>query len=359
VKPGRSPRRAIVLGASFAAARRAEERHRAAMPGVPSPLANVDYSREAGHHDLFRLVETDVDAQIRAFLEQFGCLTARGRTDVRNALRLEDFYTLLTFVQRSVLACLRTRDRGTALAAATALSAIDAERVDLRDLDSAAAMLSWVLSFARIDAADAFAEAASRSEPRTERVLARLAAEPVTTLAGQIVRYVETRHGPGLVTKRFKRYEPSIDLVDAAMAIVAVFEEDVYHVESVTICEDLPSVWLKNAPEEATRPALDSVRACLTLHAVLRRSAPGWLDRQSFFAFLLEAETPDDARVLGAATDGARTSAHTVLGVSCGALACVVVAGFGGGSSPYEAHGALERFRAPIEAALRPYAPQP
>lgn len=82
------------------------ERHRATTGAVTSPLAGLAYDPRSGALDLHRFVESPVDTAVGEFTASYEKLGSEQAGDIRAALSMDDFYTLLAFARRSVLASL-------------------------------------------------------------------------------------------------------------------------------------------------------------------------------------------------------------------------------------------------------------
>lgn len=108
---------------------------------------------------------------------------------------MEDFYTLLAFTGRCALASLRGRTEPSLQAALAALTAIDQERVDWRDVAVAAELVAWAMLQAGIDHAIEFSRGASHAEAGVAATLLRTAERPPAELAPGWYRCVATASG--------------------------------------------------------------------------------------------------------------------------------------------------------------------
>jgi hypothetical protein len=342
---------AVVLGQEMADAIEREERHRAVTGAAASPLAGVAYDQRAGELDLHRFVESPVDTAVGEFAASYERLGPEEAGEVRAALSLDDFYTLLAFVRRSVLAALRHRSNPPIHLGLVALTAIDRERVDWRDVAVAAELVAWAIARTGGDHAAELQQAARRCEPGVAEALSGIAARPAAELEPGMWRAVETAAGPILADDYFERFEPTIDLVGIALAVQDVIEGDAYRVSGMTVATDLPPVWLTATDPAALERALDRARACVGIHAELDPGAAPAAEDQQLLVFLADASSIEDARLLAAAA--VPTESHEALGVAEGTVCCVVI-----GSSTvigvpaFERDGSLERFEEPLRSAL-------
>jgi hypothetical protein len=171
-----------------------------------------------------------------------------------------------------------------------------------------------------------------------------IAARAPAELSPGMWRRVATKAGPVLASNDFGRFEPTVDLVGIAVALQDVFEADVYRVHNIGVGGKLPPVWLTGD----VAGALNAIRACAKVRATPEPSP----DDQQLVAFTVEAAAVEDAAMIAAAA--VSTASHEALGVSHGAVCCVVIANsVVVGVPAFEAPGALERFAGPVASSLR------
>ena len=142
----RSAAEPIVLGLDRARAAAAEEAHRSAHADRPSPLLGLSYSKSAGEFDLTRFVNSDSDERLRSLLDSWHQSSTTDFTGIRDAMTMDDFYTLITFAQRATLRSLRENTTHWARSGTTGIAAIASSRVDWRDVSRAAALLAYALN---------------------------------------------------------------------------------------------------------------------------------------------------------------------------------------------------------------------
>jgi hypothetical protein len=341
----------VVLGQEMAQAIEKESRHRAATGHVASPLVGIAYEPRSGALDLHRFVESPVDAALCEFgssYERLGELEAAG---VRAALSIDDLYTLLAFVRRSVLASLRGRSSPSLHHALVALTAIDQGRVDWRDVSVGAELLAWAIARAGGDHAAEFRRASGQCERGVADTLSDIASRRASELEPGMWRPVASPTGPVLAEDDYERFEPTVDLIAVAVGVQDVVEVDAYRVLDVTVATRVPPVWLTPTDQAALERALDRVRACLTLHAELDPAAASTARDQHFVVFLAEAANTDDAQLI--AGSAIPTEAHEALGLANGRVSCVVVANSTTVGVPaFERAGSLERFAEPLRKVL-------
>jgi hypothetical protein len=330
----------VFLGMELAVARVAEELHRVTAAG-PSPLRDTAYPDAAAV--LWRWVDAPQDAPVWAFVRAYTEVPDRAR--VRASLTTDDFYTLITFARRCVLAALRNEDPGAVEAAFDALSAIDLDRVDWRDVAVAASLATYAARRVGIEAEEVLAGAVRRSSPEVGDMLAGAVLSDIDLSGDWGFREVRTATGPVLLQSGGGLSSDSLLML--ALGVADLVEKDgAYEVTDAGVAEELPAVWLGNAPSavEARR----ELRGCVKVHA----EPVGVRFRDFLLVFVAEAASESHAEVIAAAArqhgDGTPQ-----LGVAVGRRCAVVVASSAVVGQPsIEDRQSLTRFLEPIRALL-------
>ena len=145
-------------------------------------------------------MESPTDDAVSEFAVSYEKLGDEKAADVRAALTMDDLYTLLAFARRSALASLQSRASPSVHHGLVALTAVDAERVDWRDLSVAAELLAWAIARAGEDHAIEFQRMSERSERGVAEALDSIASRSADELEPGMWRAVETR--AGLILRR-------------------------------------------------------------------------------------------------------------------------------------------------------------
>jgi hypothetical protein len=202
--------------------------------------------------------------------------------------------------------------------ARSALSAVDRERVDYRDLEWASGVVRWA------------------EEGQQPRGLGKWGFQAVDGPAGRVLFL---GFGGGS--------EMSARLVELAYDLQDVLEADAYQVREMELSAPRP-LWLNG--EEAAG-ALARLRGGVSLRGALDRSVSEGARAQQLSAWVLEAATEADAAAIAAGA--APREGIEELARSSGALCCLIIArSWVVGTPSYEQAGSLERFAPGIEAAL-------
>ncbi len=341
----------VVLGAELAAARKAERRR---VPVGPSPLADVDYP--AGSGDLWRWAERSQDGAVAAFVAAYRAADEGDRAAIRASLTMDNLYTVLLFARRRAFAAIRARDPQAVVEAFDALSAIDLERVDWRDVSVAAMLAAHAAPGTGIAAVEASAGALVRADPQVAEVLSAAVEEDEDTDLAEScgLRVVATADGPVLFEDEMDPYEPERDLAPLALALAAAIDsEGTYRVDSVGLGTTIAPIWVDGENDRRVAAAVAELTGCVSIHA---QPVPG-PERTPGHHFLLvyvaEAATAEDATAIAHGAGRGGHSQSVVLGVPAGRLCAVLVAAsVSHGQPSFEHATTITRFRPAISALL-------
>ena len=331
----------VFLGMELAVARAAQQLHRVSASG-PSPLRDVSYPGAAAV--LWRWVHATQDAAVWTFVRAYTGPVDHAR--VRSSLTMDDFYTLMTFARRCVLAALRNEDPGAAEAAFDALSAIDVERVDWRDVMVAASLASYAARRVGLGADEVLAGAVRRAEPQVAEILERAVTQDVDLAGDWGYREVRTADGPVLIESDGEL--AAEELLPVLLAAAEAVEDDgMYEVTNAGVADELPAAWLDDTPEIAGARA--RLRGCVEVHA----EPPQVRFRDFLLVFLAEAERERDAEVIAEAAVQAVGPGTARLGIAVGRRCAVVIASSGVAGEPcVESPATLARFDPRIRGLL-------
>src|SRR5262245_39022403 len=125
---------AIVLGAELAAAAMAEQQRLAKAQVAKSPMPDLQYDFPCWDVSLIRPVRHPLDDKLASLCKKFAKSNAPKREAMRVAISMEEFYTLLEFSKRAALFAIREQKANWISLGLTAVTMIEAERVDCRDM---------------------------------------------------------------------------------------------------------------------------------------------------------------------------------------------------------------------------------
>lgn len=344
VRPG-----SVVIGTQLAAARSEEARVRAEHPTLPSPLG-VRYDFWSGELDLARLVPSSIDGQIRSLVLRFLELEDEDRSRLRTSLTIDDLYTVLQFVRRSALSSLRDRDEGLATDALSAITLVDVDRVDWRDVPGPLELAAYSVSSLDLDLQQQLLRVQSLGGPKVAAMVQRLqdpAVPPSLRSAGYAS--VTTTHGLGLIDCWSGTDTNTLGplLVRLADAIDA----DDYQTSSLTLTVDMPSVWFPKPNRARVDELADAATSAGNLSASHRPGPDA--DAQQLTIFVLDAGTSSAAAELEALSHGEPGLRHVQVAVASGRhFALLVARSMVQGVAGIETDESVERFREPMLNAL-------
>ncbi|GAA4697295.1 hypothetical protein [Phytohabitans rumicis] len=339
----------VVLGGEMAAAAAAERRH---TPTGPSPIAGIRYP--VGSGDLWRWVDRPEDAAVSAFVGEYTGSDVQGQAALRANLSMGDLYTVLLFARRRAFWAIRTADPGAVVDAFDALSAVDIERVDWRDVSVAAMFAAYAAAGSGVTALAA-AAAVSRAEPQVAEVIAAAVDEDEIDLADSCgYRVVATADGAALFEDDGESYEPDRDLVPIALGVAAAVEQDGrYRVEGVGIGQELPPIWVGADVDRRVAAAVEGMTGCMTVTAAPvggQVRSPG---RHFLNVYLAEAATAEQAVIVARGADSIEGTRSVVSGIAARRLCAVVVAASTSADQPpIETAASLDRLRSKIADLL-------
>jgi hypothetical protein len=287
---------------------------------------------------LWRWVDAPQDAVLAAFVREY--TRAADPARVRTRLSEGDFYTLMTFARRCVLAALRDSAPDTVLTAFDALSVIELARVDWRDVVITASLVSHAARRVGLAPEAVLTGPVTRAEPAIAEHLRSAATSGAGSGGYEELR---TSAGPVLVRGSVKG---SVALLKRALGIAAVIETDGrYEVSDISVEREVPAVWLGDGADAARR----RLRRCVSVRA----EPPG--DRAHFLlVYLAETRDDGDAETVAAAARARSLDGAVELGIAAGRLCAVVIARTAVHGEPDIEDGrSLARLTEPISATLR------
>jgi hypothetical protein len=320
--------------------------------------AQTRYDRWTGDFELVQPVEREADIALRILCRRYARRDDAERRWMRSAMSLNDLSTLMTFADRSAVFAMRDRQLAHVVDGLTALAMIDHARIDFRDTPTGLTLLHAARMLGS-DPAPLFRAAANLADEQIAQSLAATPSRSEAWIQGWGYCVVENEAGPGLVKRGYKKYEPSVPLDRIAIALTKVFEADRYGPASVTVATEIAKNWLAGVDDAALSRTLRSVRACVSIHADVRKeTASDDLSSQMLLAFVLELTDEDAAESLLriARTRSERHDGFAIIGVREARLFCLLVArSVITGVPPIETSDSVRRFESAISDALRSY----
>lgn len=356
----RRPPPEFVIGREMAEAAKVEEQRLASVDPNEPPLLDGKYDFWRGDMNLIDPQPSELDVKIRTLCHRFMGSNADEQKNIRSSLSMDDFYTLMTFSNRSSVFALRKKNVNYVMDGLIAVAIIERERVDYRDIPLTLSLLYHAADRIGEDADELFRKVACLTSEGVSR-------EKIDSSTGsmrekfriQLWGYdeVETRHGAGFCHHDYADYQPSYDLVSAALDIADLFTADKYQLDSISTGAEIPPVWLKPANDPALGETLEAVRAAVSIRAKLRPNVDASYDSQMLLTFLAEVTDETAAKKLQKICGKVEYADHSLVGSAAGRLFCVIIQ-----SSwvirvrTYESAESLSRFSEGITQVLERYA---
>lgn len=341
----------IVLGAELAAARAREAEVRAAHPDLTSPVARM-YDFWAGETDLARFVDSPTDAHVSHVVDRSLRSSDDARDRLRASLTLDDLYTVLTFSRRLAVKSLRTADVALAREALAAISLIDIDRVDWRDVPGTIELAAYAVARLGGDLMAELDRLADLAQPKIEPMIAGLISSPGRPeLRSAGYATVMSDHGFGLVDSRGGQ---TSDLGQLLVRLADAIDRDDYRTASITLTDDgVPPIWFPERHRQLATAVADRSSASGNVHARHRPGHPHAEDQQ-FTVFVLQVASSDAATDLARLAQGHVDAQHASLALHEGPVFALTVArSVVMGVDNIESTASLERFREPFTSALR------
>lgn len=291
-----------------------------------SPLVGIRYPVAAT--SLWRWRDAPEDQVVTGLLTRCTGAGRDGAQQLRDALSVEDFFTLVTFAQRCVLAALRTEDAERVSLGWAALAMIDLNRcADPRDVWMAARLVRYATDRLGLDPGPAAHLAFELADPDTADLLAEVIADDEADLTQDCgMREVMTATGPILVDDDDETYRPDTDLVDIALRLTVLLAEYDYADARITVATSIAQHWLADAMSSTVHAAMDGtagsggLAGCVSVH-----SSPSDDRSSTLLVFVGEASTPADATLIASAVATISVAHTPIVGRSSGRLCAVLV----------------------------------
>lgn len=355
----RQPEKVVVIGEEYAKAQLAEQQRKQQGNSGNSPMPAGKYDHWSGEESLINPTKNSLDSELSGLSERFAKSDQQTQANMRHSISLDEFYTLLTFSERSAVFAMREKNVNQLRNGLTAIAMIEAERTDFRDILMALSLLYHSANKIGADANGLFRETANLSEPNVAKLLTGFAARPSEEKdlrASWGYDEVETKSGVGFISWEGKEYHPSYDLKKIVIDVADAIAKDKYQPAFVTAGTDLPLVWLKSPDNPSLESVLKKVRAGASVHGELRPKEHPSYKSQVLMIFLVEMEDSPAAQELLAMSQKKQPPSYSMLGVSEGKLFCLVIGrSVEQGVASFETPQTLQRFSGMISEVLKRY----
>lgn len=189
---------------------------------------------------------------------------------------------------------IRDRQPESAIAGVLALTAVDADCVDERDLASAAGLVWFALDRIGANASAIFVDASARACSKTRAILERMGPHPESPFWFG-VRPVDTDDGVVFLHDYQARYSPTIDLSPLILRVRDLLEDDGYSTH-VCVASDLSDYWVRCGDAVQTAKAIAGLSG--TAHVSGYPPKIGKSRLETLLIFISEAASEVDAATI-------------------------------------------------------------
>ena len=356
----RESKNAYVLGGQLAQAMEAEQQRKSRDDTGKSPMPNGEYDFWRGEAYLINPAPSALDSTLRELCQSFAKGGEESRAKTRAAISMEEFYTLLTFSRRAAVFGIREQNAAWLVDGLTALSMIELDRVDFRDVFVSVSLLHHSAVRIGQNGTQLLSGAAALSEPRVSGLIYDFINRPPED---KVLRAkwghdeVETGDGIGFIGWMFQDYNPTYDLKRIAVDLAEYIAADKYQPDLVSIATALPGIWLETKDNASLDKSLQAVRGSATINCQLRPNEHPDHESHMFTIFLVEVADESAAKTLLELSKKKRPADYCMLGLAEKKLFCLVVArSFVTGKKAFETSDSLARFSKGIAEILSRYA---
>ncbi|MBI3862408.1 MAG: hypothetical protein HY290_10985 [Planctomycetia bacterium] len=355
-----SERWAVVLGSEMAAAAAAEQRRRHSGVVHESPLPADDYDFWRGDFSLIDPAPNSLDDALRNVARRYAESDPEQRSDFRDSISMDGFYTLMTFARRSVVSAMRSQRADLIRDGLTAVAMISQERVDYRDILVCLSLLYHAANRVGANADSLFRQTARLAKREVGKLFVeftRQTAEYRNLQSSWGYDEIQTENGVGFIGWEFAEYAPDVDLKSVALQVSRLIAADKYQPDSVSVAAELPPFWLSRGENPELEQVLARVRGGASISARLRPGEHGQHDSQQFSVFIVETSAATDAQKLLRLSQVKEVRDHSMTGAATGKLFALIVArAFMEGAQAFETPSSLARFEKGLAETLARFA---
>ena len=357
-KPEPRKQETVVLGTELLKAEEAERRRKASGDAGVSPMPPGRYEFDGEELGLVNPKPNALDAALTELCRRYARSDAATRARMRRSINADELYTLWDFARRAAVFGLRERSAQKLVDGLTAIALIESERVDFRDLYTAAGLLEHSAVRIGADRQKLFRDAAALAEPRTAEIILAGLDQPAEDADSRPAGHVEvvTEGGVGFVGWFYpKKYEPTYDLKRAAVDVARLVAADgKYRPVTPWVGSDFPEHLLKTGDDAALERALAAVRAAASVGAFLAPGIRPENEFQQLHVYLVETADEPSARALLDIARAKKPSDSHMLALREGRLFCLLVAdAMTHGAEEFETPESLRRFSSGLAEILR------
>jgi hypothetical protein len=353
----KNKRGTIVLGKEIADASEKERQRIEAGKFMQSPLSTFDYSRWSNEQSLINPIENELDFRIIELCEEFKNYNEAKRNKIRQSISQNEIYTLLEFTKRATLLGVRKKEPYYIHNGFVAVSMIETERCDYRDVLVTLSFLNYGLKKLNLNASTVFKEAIQLSEENTRKLINEFAERPpnnksLETMGGYTA--IETANGISFIQTNYEKYNPEKNLAKILFDISDYISGDKYFKGQITVGEKVASIWLGADNDNRIEEVISKASGCATLSTDLRNEFHPKSDVQMLLIYLAEFKDNKSLKVLTEQVNANVPTTFSRLSFVEDDVFCVVIQrAIMVDVDEFETNKSLKRFELPLRELIR------
>lgn len=355
--PFKRKKRVVVLGQEMADTTEKENERISAGNFGKSPLPDFGYSKWPDEESLINPIENELDLRIKAVCNEYRKADENKKSEIRRSIDQTGIYTLLEFSKRATILGIRRKEPSYIGDGLAAVSMIESERSDYRDVLVALSFLDYGIQKLGLDAKSFFNNALQSSEGKTTDLIKTFSERPadkrkLKTVGGYVA--IETGNGIGFVSTYYKKYSPKNNLVEILFRISDLISRDKYRKGNITIGDKIASIWLSTDNDKTIEKYISMASGCASLNTYLKNDLHPKSGVQVLLIYLAEFSEKKDLEILNAQTNDTIPSKFTRLSFTEGNILCLVIQrAVMVGVENYETNESLKRFDIPLREIIK------
>lgn len=353
----RNKRGTIVLGKEMADASEKERQRIEAGNFSQSPLPDFDYSKWPNEQSLINPTKNELDLKIIELCSNFNKYDEGKRNEVRKSFTQDDIYTLLEFSKRATLFGVRKKEPSYIYNGLVAVSMIETERCDYRDVLVALSFLNFGVQKLNLITSTVFEDATKLSEEKTGKLIKEFSEQNTKNKSLEVMggyTAIETSNGISFIETNYKKYNPEKNLAKILFDISDYVSGDKYHTGQITTGEEIASIWLSANNDKKIEKIISKATGCASLSTGLRNEFHPKSDMQMLLIYLAEFKENQSPQVLTEQVNNNMPTTFSRLSFVEDNIFCVVIqrATIINGED-FETNKSLKRFETPIREIIK------
>lgn len=347
----------VVLGKEMADASEKERQRIEAGSFSQSPLPDFNYSKWSNEQSLINPIENELDLKIIELCIDFNKYDEGKRNEVRKSITQDNIYTLLEFSKRATLFGVRKKEPTYIHSGFVAVSMIEAERCDYRDVLVTLSFLNFGAQKLNLNTSAIFKEAIKLSEENTANLVKEYSENNTEDKSLEVMggySAIETSNGISFIETNYEKYNPEKNLVQMLFAVSDYVFGDKYHKGQITIGEEIASTWLSADNDKKIEKIISKATGCASLSTDLRNEFHPKGDMQMLLIYLAEFKDDKSGQALMEQVNNNTSTTFSRLSFVENNIFCIVIQEATIiNAEGFETNKSLKRFETPIRGIIK------